>query len=174
MRAKAKKEEKFKKRLAKVLSDENLRFQHQLIRQVCNEMNVSLEDCAAALVFLSQPNLYTAEKHNGHAGDKDVSQIEIPLPSFKQKSVAYRLEIGREHNVQIEQLKTLLVEEAGVDVRRIDKIDIRDKFTIIDLPEGMPADIFQHLSELEVHDRKLNLKRLKQHRKFRRFRKSAS
>jgi len=37
---------------------------------------------------------------------------------------------------------------------------------LVDLPVGMPADIFQLLSEVEINQRKLNLKRVKYQPRF--------
>lgn len=174
MQARLKKEEKFKKRLKKVLAEENLGLHRELVDKLVSELNLSAEDCAAALVFLSQPNLYEAENQTERPYEK-ISQavdIEIPMPSFKLKSVRYRIEVGRAQNLHAAQLSSLLVEEAGVDISRIDRIEIYEDYTIVDLPEGMPADIFQHLTEVELNQRKLGIKRLKPHRKFRRFRKT--
>jgi ATP-dependent RNA helicase DeaD len=59
----------------------------------------------------------------------------------------------------------VLVEESGVDRKRIGKIDIRHNYTLVELPDGMPADIFQLLSDASIADRRLAIKRVKPNRR---------
>lgn len=172
MQAKLKKEEKFKKRLQKTLSTENLQQQRDLIQRIAAELKLDMLDCAAALVYLSQPNLYQSIKKTLPETSQSFN-FEIPLSTPKKKSVRYRLEVGNRHQVKSEEIKDILVAESGVDRNRIGRIDIRDHYTIIELPDGMPADIFQLLGEVEIRRQKLNIKRLKSQRKFRRFRNPA-
>ncbi|WP_031435534.1 DbpA RNA binding domain-containing protein [Methylomarinum vadi] len=172
MQAKHKKEEKFKKRLQKVLCSENLQQQRDLIQRIAAELKLDMLDCAAALVYLSQPNLYQSVKKT-HSECTHSLNFEIPLSAPKRKSVRYRLEVGSRHQVKPEEIKDILVAESGVDRNRIGRIDIRDHYTLVELPDGMPADIFQLLGEVEIRRQKLNIKRLKSQRKFRRFRNPA-
>lgn len=169
MQVKLRKEDKFKKRLQKVLDGENLQQQRDLIRRIADELEVDLLDCAAALVYISQPNLYHPIKKAVPAVENPID-FEIPLTAPKNKTVRYRLEVGSKHQVQEDKIKDVLVDESGVDRNRIGKIDIRHHYTIVELPDGMPADIFQLLTEVEIGRQKLNIKRLKSQRKFRRFR----
>lgn len=172
MQAKLRKEEKFKKRLQKALAHENLHQQRELIQRLASELKVDMLDCAAALVYLSQPNLYRAVNKTP-AECVDTLGFDIPLATPKKKTVRYRLEVGSQHQVKIEEIKDILVAESGVDRNRIGRVDIRDDHTIVELPDGMPADIFQLLAEVEIRRQKLNIKRLKSQRKFKRFRRPA-
>jgi hypothetical protein len=79
--------------------------------------------------------------------------------------VRYRLDVGSQHQIDQEQLLEVLIEESGVDRKRIAKLDIRDTYTLVDLPDGMPADIFQLLSEATVNGYLLSIKRVKPIRK---------
>ncbi len=170
MQTKSRKEEKFKKRLLKVLGGEDLHQQKDLVDRLTAELNISMADCAAALVFISQPNLYQSEKKAVFPKDESID-LEIPLTVPKNKSVRYRLDVGSKHQVNPEDLIKVLVDESGVDRKRIGRLDIRHHYSIVELPDGMPPDIFQLLTEVEIQKQKLNIKRLKAQRKFRRFRK---
>jgi DbpA RNA binding domain. len=75
--------------------------------------------------------------------------------------VRYRLNIGSEHSVSIEQLRETLIEESGVDKKNINNINIQRTYTLIELPDEMPPDIFQHLKSVEINQCKLDIKRLK-------------
>jgi ATP-dependent RNA helicase DeaD len=75
--------------------------------------------------------------------------------------IRYRIEVGQKHNVNVDEIKDIFIEEAGVDRKTIGEVDIRYHYTIIELPEGMPADIYQLLTTVCIHEQKLNIKRLK-------------
>ena len=82
--------------------------------------------------------------------------------------VRYRLDVGRKHQASLDEIENVLVEVSGVDRKRIGRLDIRNYYTLVDLPDGMPADIFQLLSETEIQRQKLNIKRIKFQNRFHR------
>lgn len=154
------KELKFKQRLEKILKTENLNLQRTLIEKITQELDIDPLDCAAALVCLSQSNLYQHEK--SEENDNKVVAIRKYLHKIPQpKMVAYRLEIGQKHKVSSEQIKNIVVAEAGVERKMIGDVSIRYHHTFIELPEGMPADIFQLLSTTTFQQQALKIKRLR-------------
>jgi hypothetical protein len=81
--------------------------------------------------------------------------------------VRYRLDIGSQHQITLEDLKKILVDESGVDKNNIANVSIRNLYTLIDLPDAMPPDIFQHLKLVEFNQQKLDIKRVKSRNKKR-------
>ncbi len=75
--------------------------------------------------------------------------------------VRYRLDVGRKHQVTLEELKKVLIEESGVDKNNINNVNIQGDYTLIDLPDAMPPDIFLHLKSVEINQRKLDIRRVK-------------
>jgi ATP-dependent RNA helicase DeaD len=71
----------------------------------------------------------------------------------------YRIEVGREHGVQPKNIVGAIANEAGLESRYIGRIEIHDTFTLLDLPEGMPKDVYKHLRNVWVCGRKLDIKR---------------
>jgi ATP-dependent RNA helicase DeaD len=71
--------------------------------------------------------------------------------------VRYRLEVGREHGVQPGNIVGAIANEAGIDSAHIGLIKIFDAYSTVDLPEGMPKDIFQHLRKAWVCGQKLSI-----------------
>ncbi|MFZ1387793.1 MAG: DEAD/DEAH box helicase [Thiolinea sp.] len=69
----------------------------------------------------------------------------------------YRIEVGREHGVQPKNIVGAIANEIGLDSNFIGNIGIRDHFTLLDLPEGMPKDSFEHLKGVRVCGRPLNI-----------------
>ena len=159
MHQKNSKEEKLKNNLKTILGQEDLKSHQEFITQLSAELGVSILDCAAALSFLNQHNInqYVAKK-----------TTDLTKSLAKAKFVRYRLDVGRKHLVSLEEIKNVLVEVSGVDKMRIGRLDIRNYHTLVDLPDGMPADVFQLLSETELHQQKLNIKRIKFQNRFHR------
>ncbi len=87
------------------------------------------------------------------------------LKPEKIKMVRYRLEVGRKHDVSIEDIKNILINESGVERTKIGYMDIRNHYTLIDLPNGMPTDIFHHLQSVEIKQQMLQIKRVGSSRK---------
>lgn len=83
------------------------------------------------------------------------------------KMVRYRLDVGRQHQVSAEELKKILIEESGVDKRNINIINIQGDYTLVELPDEMPQDIFLHLKSVEINQHKLDIKRVKARNKKR-------
>lgn len=161
MQAHPRKLEKLQKRLEQILSQEHLTAQRSVIQQLSGELNVDAADCAAALLYISQPHLFENKREQPESPPSRPNAVK----QYNHKNVRYRLDVGSKHQIDQEQLLAVLIEESGVDRKRIARLDIRDTYTLVDLPDGMPADIFQLLSEATVNGHLLSIKRLKPNRK---------
>lgn len=162
----SKKEHKFKGRIEKTLATQDLTLQRQLIERITEQLGIDLMDCAAALVSLSQTNLFHLPKEplpkkqpDAKVPPKPETVILRPVPP--PKMVRYRIDVGQKHNTTLDEIKNVFIEEAGVDKRMIGEVDLRYHYTLIELPEGMPADIYQLLNTVSIQQQKLNIKRLK-------------
>ncbi len=153
--------EKLKKRLQHILSRQDLEAHRTVIQQLGCELSKDAIDCAAALLFLNQPHLFQKQQEENTSTQPPPSVFKTPV----YRNVRYRLDVGTLHGISEEQLLAVLIEESGVDKKRITRVDMRDTYTLVDLPDGMPADIFQLLSEATVGNRRLNIKRLKSNRR---------
>jgi hypothetical protein len=154
------KTEPLKNRLRQILGSENLESYRTLIRAIAVELNADILDCAAALAYISQPE---ANRISIASWEEQKPAIRVlpPLNLPPIKMVRYRLDVGRAHLVTVEEIKAVLVEESGVDKCNINRVDIHGLYTIIELPAGMPPDIFQHLKSVEINQQKLNITRVK-------------
>jgi hypothetical protein len=124
------------------------------------ELGIDGLTCAAALVYLTQ----TIENTSSPAsfGDKKTGhQLPAKNASVGIKMVRYRLDVGSKHRITPDQLKKVLVEESGVDKNNINNVNIQNLYTLIELPDEMPPDIFQHLKSVEINQHKLDIRRVK-------------
>lgn len=150
-------EAELEKRLQAIIAEQSLTAQRDQVHRIATRLEVSLLDCAAALLYLNQPQPVLAAKAKASPSREPIK------PNYR--SVRYRLDIGTQHKVSKEQIQEVLIEESGVDKKRIGRIDIRHNYTLVELPDGMPADIFQLLSEAVIGEQKLAIKRVKPSRR---------
>ncbi len=96
----------------------------------------------------------------------DIS-LEVKIPDQSCiKMVRYRLDVGCKHQITLEELKKVLIDESGVDKNCIN-INIQGDYTLVELPDEMPQDIFMHLKSVEIKQHKLDIKRVKARNKKR-------
>ena len=96
----------------------------------------------------------------------DIS-LEVKIPDQSCiKMVRYRLDVGCKHHITLEELKKVLIDESGVDKNCIN-INIQGDYTLVELPDEMPQDIFMHLKSVEIKQHKLDIKRVKARNKKR-------
>ncbi len=70
---------------------------------------------------------------------------------------SYRVEVGKSDGVEAKNLVGAIANEAGIDSKDIGRITILDDHSVIDLPEGMPKDLFQQLGKVWVNNKQLNI-----------------
>ncbi|MCF6337926.1 MAG: DEAD/DEAH box helicase [Gammaproteobacteria bacterium] len=72
----------------------------------------------------------------------------------------FRIEVGHSHDVQPGNIVGAIANEAGLDGKNIGHIKIHDDFSYVDLPEGMPKEVFQDLIKTRVAGQALKISRV--------------
>ena len=72
----------------------------------------------------------------------------------------YRIEVGYKHEVKPGNIVGAIANEAGIDSQYIGRINIHDDFSLVDLPEGLPRDMFKSLKYVWVSGQQLQISRL--------------
>ena len=105
------------------------------------------------------------DQDRGRGKDQDRGpRKEQPLEEGMER---FRLEVGHNHEVQPNNIVGAIANEAGLDSQHIGRINIYDDYSVIDLPEGMPKDVFSDLKKVWVAGKQLNISLLKNDRKSR-------
>ena len=71
----------------------------------------------------------------------------------------YRIEVGSAHGVEPKNIVGAIANEAGLEGKFIGRVVIRDDHSFVDLPEGMPKEIFRELQKVRVAGQKLQISR---------------
>ena len=74
--------------------------------------------------------------------------------------VSYRIEVGQRDGATPREIVGAIANEAGLEGRYIGRVEISEDHSCVDLPDGMPKEIAQHLRRVMVCGRPLKLRRL--------------
>ncbi len=105
-----------------------------------------LDANAGEALFDSAPPAPSRGKHND-AG----AGVETGMETF-------RIEVGHSHGVQPGNIVGAIANEADLESRYIGRIDIRDDYSLVDLPEGMPSELLEHLKRVRVAGQQLRMR----------------
>jgi ATP-dependent RNA helicase DeaD len=71
----------------------------------------------------------------------------------------FRIEVGYDHGVKPGNIVGAVANEAGLDAKHIGRIEIFEDHSLIDLPDGMPADVLTHLKTVWCAGQQLRITR---------------
>jgi ATP-dependent RNA helicase DeaD len=72
--------------------------------------------------------------------------------------IRYRLAVGHQHGVKPGNIVGAIANEAGLENQYIGRVDIRDDYSLIDLPDGMPREVLRHLKTVWVVGQQLQIR----------------
>jgi ATP-dependent RNA helicase DeaD len=167
----------FKQRISDTIAAGELEFMQGLLEQYQQEHDVPGLEIAAALAKLSmgdRPLLLAPDREKPQARDSKTKQRKTEKEGRKQSRTKpksgegmerYRIEVGHKHNVKPGNIVGAIANEAGLDAEYIGHIDIHDEFTLVDLPLGMPDDIYRDLKRAWVCGQRMNITRVQREAK---------
>jgi ATP-dependent RNA helicase DeaD len=165
---------RFKQGITDALAAGELDFMQGIVESYQLEHDISPIEIAAALAKISigdKSLLLEKEKKPRSERKERKSSEERPRRDRKTKGgksreladgmEMFRIEVGHDHEVQPGNIVGAIANEAGLDAEHIGHIDIRDKFSLIELPDGMPKAVFNDLKKTWVSGQQLKISRLK-------------
>jgi ATP-dependent RNA helicase DeaD len=72
----------------------------------------------------------------------------------------FRIEVGSVHGIKPGNIVGAIANESGIEGVHIGRVDIREDHSFVDLPEGMPKQIFKDLQKVRVVGRELRISRV--------------
>jgi ATP-dependent RNA helicase DeaD len=169
---------RFKAQITETLATQQLDEARRIVESYQQEFGVPIIEVAAALVAMNQGQAPTPVAEEAAppreprpGGERD----RRPAPRERDKAPRakrsdgerktdegmerYRVEVGRQHGVKPGNIVGAIANEAEVDSEHIGRIEIMDDHSFVDLPEGMPKEIFKHLQSVWVSGQKLRISR---------------
>ncbi len=168
--------------VANSIQNESLDFMQGAVAQLCQQLEVDTDILAAALLNLVQkerplqlPPIQERQRDNRDERNRERAPRERnrrdsrPTPTnlgqadtLKDhpdvKMCRYVIDVGRDHGVGVGNIVGAVANEANIDSRYIGQIQLFDQITSIDLPDGMPKDVLQHLKKVRVCGKPLNIR----------------
>jgi ATP-dependent RNA helicase DeaD len=170
---------KFKLRVTETIAKGEAMIFRPVLEQLEAETGLPLLDIAAALASLSQgttPLLLAGKperpaetpKLNERSRDERAAAAAAEPPAAgkqRGKSAAssmetFRIEVGSHHGIKPGNIVGAIANEAGIEGVHIGRVDIREDHSFVDLPEGMPKQIFKELQKVRVAGRELRISRV--------------
>ena len=93
------------------------------------------------------------DRDRGERRDRRDRPARPPEESMQR----YRVEVGHRDRVKPGNLVGAIAGETGLQGRMIGRIQIFDNHSLVDLPKGMPEDVFNNLRRLRVMNRELQI-----------------
>ncbi len=166
--------------ISQTLATVDLASQKAVIEQYLGEHEFRGSDVAAALVHMLQSSTgksidltedSTREKRERRASSDRPGRSDRPvrekrakrqseMPALEDEMERFRLEVGHTDEVMPANIVGAIANEAGIDSQYIGRIAIRDDYSLIDLPEGMPKAIFKDLRQTRVCGKPLLISRV--------------
>ncbi len=176
---------KFKQRITETLATGEAHLYRPVLEQLEAESGVALIDIAAALASLSQgttplllagkperpveAHLPSARAHEREPTAEREYRRETQRPAAEPKPrgrstpgqmETFRIEVGSVHGIKPGNIVGAIANESGIEGVHIGRVDIREDHSYVDLPEGMPKQIFKVLQNVRVAGRELRISRV--------------
>ena len=167
---------KFLEKIEGALGSTDLSVFRDLVERYEREKNVPAVEIAAALaqlvqgktpLLLAKPTVpeRTFEVREPRERSERPVRERVPREHVPREHGApevgmktYRIDVGYQHGVQPGNIVGAIANEADLEARFIGRIDIRDDFTLVDLPDGMPDDLLQHMQNVRVASRPMRMR----------------
>lgn len=182
----AQRRERFKENLIGAMAETPKPFFDQLIGELAEELNCDAQRIAASFAYMLQkerplevppePKKKPRQKRENRRDRDDKrdsrdnrsrkeSKGREPRENKRRTSKVdpsivmqtYRLEVGREHQVTPGDIVGAIANEADIDSAYIGGINIQDDYSTVELPDGMPKEIFNHLKKVRVRNHPIRM-----------------
>ncbi len=170
---------KFKERITTALAGEHPPELREAIKELAAETGTDLLEVAVALASLVEGNapLLSAPPHREEPDYPrgDAPRNERPRPERSERperssgpradfgpQETYRLNVGRRHGVLPGNIVGAIANEAKLDGSQINGVDIRADHSFVRLPHGLPPEVIERLSQVQVKGQTLTLQRADQ------------
>jgi ATP-dependent RNA helicase DeaD len=107
----------------------------------------------------SRPSERFAEAGAGAGGDASAARKPRAKSAGSQMET-FRIEVGSVHGIKPGNIVGAIANESGIEGVHIGRVDIREDHSFVDLPEGMPKQIFKELQKVLVVGRELRISRV--------------
>ena len=171
--------ERFKQKVAEQATKAPSALIQSVVEQCCHDLEIEPELLAGVLINMlheehplePKEEIKQARERNRESEGKsrrgelrnDESPIETapnPLQDFPDVEMErFRIEVGRRGGVTPRDIVGAIANEAGIESNYIGDIILRNEFSTIDLPSGMPKELFSQMKKIRVRGTPIRITR---------------
>ena len=174
----------FKTSVIEAMNHSSAPIFQQVISELQAEQEASAEEIAAALAYLvqkdrplmppkekpisrSRDDHGRSDKHRDRDGrgrrdrnDRGEKRSRNPRDREENNNLEpFKIHVGRNDQVTPREIVGAIANEAQINSRNIGKISIQDDYSIVDLPKGMPKEVFDILQRTRVCQKPLKIEK---------------
>jgi ATP-dependent RNA helicase DeaD len=168
--------QKFKQRIIDGLELPDLATYQHIVSDIESSTDIPMSTIAAALArllqgdepLLLQPDSEIREESHPRRHSIDIPTRESPdsgsrrpdrRPAQRDGLARYQVGVGHEHQLRPAQLVGALANELGLDREHIGRIEIRDRYSLVELPADLPDDVLEQMQQIRVAGQRLRARR---------------
>lgn len=162
---------RFKQNILDTIENGDISPYQKLISEMQQESQIDLLDIAASIALMAEgeqplvledsrpPKRERSERkpapsQSKRAKDTSTSESDIDMETF-------RIEVGHDDQVSPQNIVGAIANEADIDSQYIGHIKIMDDHSLVELPAGMPKQVFKTLKKTWVCQKQLNITKVK-------------
>ncbi|AXV64730.1 DEAD/DEAH box helicase [Pseudoalteromonas lipolytica] len=169
-------------KLTIALENKDITFFNQVAANMAEKLELSFEDLAGALLCLAQqqspikveevkvqPRGERTERGGDRRRNERADRGDRPARERKPREPrernsrsmgpmdTYRIEVGREHGVQVKNIVGAIANEADISSKFIGDIRLHDSHSTVQLPQNMPKDVLDHFQKVFICKRPMGM-----------------
>ncbi|WP_404339120.1 DEAD/DEAH box helicase [Pseudoalteromonas mariniglutinosa] len=166
-------------KLAIALENKDITFFNEVAANMAEKLELAPEDLAGALLCLAQqqspikveevkiqPRERSARPERNDRGARRNERSDRPARERKPRERnsrdagpmdTYRIEVGREHGVQVKNIVGAIANEADISSKFIGDIRLHDSHSTVQLPQNMPKDVLDHFQKVFICKRPMGM-----------------
>ena len=169
----------FRKRVEAVLEEVSLEFYTDVLANLQQECAEDPARIAAALLFLAQqdkPLLPAGREPSQRSGPREepagdarpptpkakparAGRAPVPEPTeLSDKPAVYRIAVGHAHEATPREIVGAIANESGIGSSHIGRIELREDYSLVELPENLPRALLSVLAKTRVRQTPLAIR----------------
>ncbi|MGO3422784.1 MAG: DEAD/DEAH box helicase [Pseudoalteromonas distincta] len=170
-------------KLTIALENKDITFFNEVATNMAEKLDLPLESLAGALLCLAQQqspikveevkiqprernerNDRNSRNDRGDRGRRNERGGERAERKPRERNSrdagpmdTYRIEVGREHGVQVKNIVGAIANEADISSKFIGDIRLHDNHSTVQLPQNMPKDVLDHFQKVFICKRPMGL-----------------
>ena len=137
----------FLERIKRIINNEKLDKEVHMVEKMMEEDYSSVETAAALLRIVMEKSGNNVTQNTAEFGDTGAGVGQV----------RFFINIGRKDNAKARDIIKAIADRTGLSSSSIGKIDVFDKFSFVEVPEGSASDVISSMRGARIKGRSVNM-----------------